>query len=165
MPLRGKNWHIIGKIYHFNQSYIVSGPGQGWGWLGLGGCCTLPVGLRPCSGGNSRWSPRNLKPFANDSRGYRGPNKRGLFSGLHFGPLRDWPYCPTIGKLDTALSNHWTVGHSTVQPWTVGHSTVQPLNSFAHFLTYLGYFRRMLLAQIVQRKANCPIALLAALSN
>ena len=116
MPLRGKNWHIIGKIYHFNQSYIVSGPGQGWGWLGLGGCCTLPVGLRPCSGGNSRWSPRNLKPFANDSRGYRGPNKRGLFSGLHFGPLRDWPYSSLWNRAQTSNIHEWKSSSSWYVP-------------------------------------------------
>ena len=32
-------------------------------------------------------------------------------------PLDRWTHqCPTIGQMDTALSDHWTVGHSTVQP-------------------------------------------------
>ena len=58
-------------------------------------------------------------------------------------------HCPTIGQLDTALSNYWTVWRSTVRPldsctqhsptiwqldttltnhWTVGHNTDQPLD-------------------------------------
>ena len=115
MPLRGKNWHIIGKIYHFNQSYIVSGPGQGWGWLGLGGCCTLPVGLRPCSGGNSRWSPRDLKPFANGFRGYGGPNNWGYFPDCILDPSMIDPN----GHISFAIS-HGHMGHNS-QKWPYGH--------------------------------------------
>ena len=65
-PFSGPNWSL--------GTYIVSDLEQGWGWLGWGGSCTLPAGLRPCSGRNRRWSRRNLKPFGNGSRGYGGPN-------------------------------------------------------------------------------------------
>ena len=66
-------------------------------------------------------------------------------------------HCPTIGQLDTQLTNHWTVGHSADQlldswrqhcsipgqlsitltsHWTVGHSTDQSLDCLTqHFPT------------------------------
>ena len=59
-----------GIYHHFHP---LSDPNRGWGWLIRVGWWTLPTGLRPCSGRNSRWSSRNLKPFENDSRGPRGP--------------------------------------------------------------------------------------------
>ena len=47
-----------GYMYHFPLLLIISDPGQcadledGW--------CTLPAGLKPCSGGKGRWT---LKTF------------------------------------------------------------------------------------------------------
>ena len=57
-----------------------------WGWLDLGGCFTLPAGLKPCSGGKGRWSYRNIKPFGNCSRGLRGPIYQGFILSLKFEP-------------------------------------------------------------------------------
>ena len=50
------------------------------------GWWTLPAGLRPCSGGNRRWSCRKLKPFGNSSRGPREPILEGLLFISHFDP-------------------------------------------------------------------------------
>ena len=53
------------KYIIFTKHFIVSDLGQGWWWLGWDGCCTLPAGLRPCSGREKKldpWSRRNLKP-------------------------------------------------------------------------------------------------------
>ena len=54
-------------------------------------------------------------------------------------------HCPTIGKLYTALSDHWIVGHKPVQQfdrWTQHCPTIR-------------HFSRIL--QTVQRETICPI--------
>ena len=46
-------------------------------------------------------------------------------------------HCPTIGPLDKAQSDHLIVEHSTAlsDHWTVGQSTVQPLDSLTQHYT------------------------------
>ena len=60
-------------------------------------------------------------------------------SYLSVRPFDSWTqHCLTIGQLDTALSDHWTVGHSSVQPLDSGHSTVWPLDSWTQQCWIIG---------------------------
>ena len=107
---------LNGIFCHF---HALSDPNLGWGWLIRVGWWTLPTGLRPCSGGNSRWSPRNLKPVGNDSRGPRGPILEGLLLISHFDPSM---ISPSVQCCETPCTS-WCVA----PPWRSRSARPSPI--------------------------------------
>ena len=111
------NLKPLNVIYH--HFHPLSDPNQEWGWLIRVGWWTLPTGLRPCSGGNSRWSPRNLKPVGNDSRGPRGPILEGLLLISHFDPSM---ISPSVQCCETPCTS-WCVA----PPWRSRSARPSPI--------------------------------------
>ena len=78
-------------------------------------------------------------------------------------------HCPTIGQLDKAQFDHLIVEHSAGQPsdsaftnhWTLGHSTVQTLESLTqHYPTFgklnTGLSNHWTVGKSTVRTQHCP---------
>ena len=58
-------------------------------------------------------------------------------------PLDCWTFSwQAIGEFDPALTNHRTVGHSTVYHWTVWHSIMRPLDSWTQHCLTIGQLEK-----------------------
>ena len=69
---------------------------------------------------------------------------------LHYLTFRSWTQdCPTIGLLEKAQSYHWTVDTQLTSHRTVEHSTKQPLDCWTQHCRNIGHFDKML-------SENCP---------